>query len=112
MKLTHTAGLLRSGMIYLGASTLLYGFGLTAQAQTQSQAQKDAAPAVDPDAIIEDIVVTAERRSEGLQNVPIAITALSGDTLQDAGVSGVAELVQLTPSLQFGERFGNVFIAV
>jgi iron complex outermembrane receptor protein len=105
MKLTRTAG-----WLYLGASTLLYG--LTAQAQAQSQTQQDAAPTVDADSIIEDIVVTAERRSEGLQNVPIAITAISGDTLQEAGVTSVGELVQLTPSLQFGERFGNVFIAV
>lgn len=108
MKQARTVAVLRSSMFYLGASTLLYGFGLTAHAQTQ----KNSAPVADSDAIIEDIVVTAERRSEGLQNVPIAITALSGDTLQEAGVSSVGELVQLTPSLQFGERFGNVFIAV
>jgi len=112
MKLTRTAGLLRSGMICLGASSLFHGFGLTAQAQAQNQAQQDGAASANPDVIIEDIVVTAERRSEGLQNVPIAITALSGETLQDAGVTSVGELVQLTPSLQFGERFGNVFIAV
>lgn len=102
MKLTRTVGLL----------ALLYGLGGTAQAQTPSPDPKKPAPAADSDAIIEDIVVTAERRSEGLQNVPIAITALSGDTLQEAGVGSVGELVQLTPSLQFGERFGNVFIAV
>jgi len=114
MKLIRTAGWFRSSMICLGASSLLHGFGLTAQAQTQDPArrQPDSAPIADKDVIIEDIVVTAERRSEGLQNVPIAITALSGDTLQDAGVTSVGELVQLTPSLQFGERFGNVFIAV
>lgn len=103
MKLTRTAG-----WLYLGASTLF--LGLTAQAQTQTQ--KDATPTVDTDTIIEDIVVTAERRSEGLRNVPIAITAIAGDTLEEAGVTSVGELVQLTPSLQFGERFGNVFIAV
>lgn len=112
MKLKRTAGLVRSSMLCLGASTLFYGFTAQAQAQAQSQAQKDAAPTVDTDTIIEDIVVTAERRSEGLQNVPIAITAIAGDTLEEAGVTSVGELVQLTPSLQFGERFGNVFIAV
>lgn len=94
-------------ILSLGASTLLYGLGLTAQAQEEPAQSADTETA-----IIEDIVVTAQRRSEGLQNVPIAITALSGDTLQEAGVSSVGELVQLTPSLQFGERFGNVFIAV
>ncbi|MDY6948457.1 MAG: TonB-dependent receptor [Pseudomonadota bacterium] len=113
MKLNRTGAVLRGGLLYLGAATLCHGFGLTAEAQAQSQAQKDAAAGTDADTtIIEDIVVTAERRSEGLQNVPIAITAVSGDTLQDAGVRSVGELVQLTPSLQFGERFGNVFIAV
>ncbi len=111
MKSTRTAaGMLRGHMICLGASSLLGGFGLTAQAQTQGQ--EDAAPSTAADAIIEDIVVTAQRRSEGLQNVPIAITALSGETLEEAGVTSVGELVQVTPSLQFGERFGNVFIAV
>ncbi|WP_161965826.1 TonB-dependent receptor [Steroidobacter cummioxidans] len=112
MKLNRTAKL-RGKMLYLGASTLLYGFGLTAQVQAQSQTREEPARSADRDTtIIEDIVVTAERRSEGLQNVPIAITAISGDTLQEAGVSSVGELVQLAPSLQFGERFGNVFIAV
>ncbi|WP_175597228.1 TonB-dependent receptor [Peristeroidobacter soli] len=108
MKLNRTAKL-RGRMLYLGASTLICGFGLSAEAQTQNQDETRRAPT---ETVIEDIVVTAERRSEGLQNVPIAITAISGDTLQEAGVTSVGELVQLTPSLQFGERFGNVFIAV
>jgi iron complex outermembrane recepter protein len=99
MKINHTAR-----WMYLGASTLFYGFGLTTEARAQSTDTETT--------ILEDVVVTAERRSEGLQNVPIAITALTGNTLEEAGVNSVGELVQLTPSLQFGERFGNVFIAV
>src|SRR5262245_39531481 len=93
----------------LAASMIFCALGSTAAAQTQNQTQPSAA---DTDTTIEDIVVTAERRSEGMQNVPIPITAISGDTLQEAGVTSVGELVQLAPSLQFGERFGNVFIAV
>lgn len=111
MKLNRTAKL-RGKMLYLGASTLFCGFGLTAEAQAQTREREDAPKSAATETIIEDVVVTAERRSEGLQNVPIAITAISGDTLQEAGVTSVGELVQLTPSLQFGERFGNVFIAV
>ena len=99
MKLNRTARSLRSSVLCLGATTLFYGSGVTAQAQQD-------------DTVIEDVVVTAQRRSEGLQNVPIAITAVSGDTVQQAGVTSVGELVQIAPSLQFGERFGNVFIAV
>ena len=61
---------------------------------------------------IADIIVTAERRPEGLQNVPIAITALSGNTLDKAGVKTVGDLTQLAPSLQFGQRSTNNFIAL
>lgn len=61
---------------------------------------------------LEEIVVTAEKRAEGLQNIPIAITAVTGETLERAGVNEVGDLVQLAPSLQFGTRSTNVFIAM
>jgi iron complex outermembrane receptor protein len=61
---------------------------------------------------IADIIVTAEKHPEGLQNVPIAITAVSGSTLEKAGVKTVGDLTQLAPSLQFGQRSTNNFIAL
>src|SRR5579875_1166223 len=60
----------------------------------------------------QEIVVTAEKRPEGLQNVPIAITAVSGQTLEKAGIVQVGDLTQLVPSLQFGTRSTNIFIAL
>lgn len=61
---------------------------------------------------IDEIIVTAEKRSEGIQNIPIPITAVTGETLRRAGVNDVGDLVQLSPSLQFGTRSTNVFIAM
>src|SRR5512133_884847 len=61
---------------------------------------------------LETVVVTAEKRAESASTVPIAITAITGDTLQEAGIKAVGDLVQLTPSLQFGQRSGNTFIAI
>lgn len=61
---------------------------------------------------VEELVVTAEKRAEGLQNVSNAITAVSGATLERASVKEVGDLTQLTPSLQFGTRSTNVFIAI
>lgn len=61
---------------------------------------------------VEEVVVTAEKRAEGLQNVSNAITAVSGATLARASVREVGDLTQLTPSLQFGTRSTNVFIAI
>ncbi|WP_417450608.1 TonB-dependent receptor [Kordiimonas sp.] len=114
MKLNRNAQFFRTRLLVLGASTLLYS-GLQANSAlaqaTPAEEGRDNTTAVE--AIeIEDIIVTAQKRREGLQNTPIAITALSGQTLEKAGIDSVGGLVQVTPSLQFGERFGNIFIAL
>jgi len=46
-----------------------------------------------------EIIVTAEKRAENLQTVPIAITAISGDALQASGVRSTVELGLVTPGL-------------
>ncbi len=47
-----------------------------------------------------DIVVTAQRRSERLVDVPIAVTAVSGVALQESGVTNTAQLGQVVPGLR------------
>jgi iron complex outermembrane recepter protein len=46
-----------------------------------------------------DIVVTARRREESLNDVPLAITAISGDQLNGAGAQNLRDVAQLTPGL-------------
>lgn len=48
-----------------------------------------------------DIVVTAQKRSERLNDIPISITAASGDMLSQRGVTDTADLVKLVPGLNF-----------
>ncbi|WP_313534585.1 TonB-dependent receptor [Sphingomonas sp.] len=48
-----------------------------------------------------DIVVTARRREERVQDVPVAISVLSGATLAEAGAFNVARIQQSQPALQF-----------
>ena len=48
---------------------------------------------------LEEVVVTARRRSESLQSVPIAVTALSGDELSLRGAADISELAQSVPSV-------------
>jgi len=50
---------------------------------------------------VADIVVTANRRAENLQEVPISIAAFSDETLKTQGVVNVVDLPQLTPGLGF-----------
>ena len=60
---------------------------------------------------IQDIVVTAQRRSENLQHAPIAVSAVSGEALAQAGVSRPTELTSVIPSLQVTQAAGpyNLF---
>jgi iron complex outermembrane receptor protein len=53
------------------------------------------------DAPAEEIVVTARRRAEDVQDVPLAISVLAGDQIDSTGSFNVARLQQLAPSLQF-----------
>ena len=91
--------------ILLSASTMiLVGAwstpGLTEEAATaQGQAQSQQAEGHG----LEEIVVTAQRRSENLQNVPIAVTVLSADALAEKGVDTVSLLATTVPGLTYAE---------
>ena len=59
---------------------------------------------------IEEIIVTAEKREESILDVPMSMTALSGDKLEALGLTNVFDLEQQVPGLQFGddnEQKGN-----
>ncbi|HVU21428.1 MAG TPA: TonB-dependent receptor [Rhizomicrobium sp.] len=51
---------------------------------------------------IETVVVTAQKRVENVQKVPIAISAVEGNSLDKMGVTGFKELQSAVPSLRFG----------
>lgn len=70
-----------------------------AAAQTQTQARAPDAPNGG------EIVVTAQRRSEIARDVPLSITAQSGEQLQKAGVTDSRDLTALTPGLKM-DRVG------
>lgn len=53
----------------------------------------------DTDSTIDEIVVTAQKRAENLQRVPIVITAVSGEQLSTAGVTSLQTLPTLAPGL-------------
>ena len=63
----------------------------------------EEAPATDAEASgqLGDIVVTAQKRSENLQQVPIAITAFTTEALAEKQIFNVADIAQYTPNLNF-----------
>lgn len=56
--------------------------------------------------LLEEVVVTARRREESSQDVPIAITAFSGDKLDAFGIESAQQLDRVTPGLVFGSVVG------
>src|ERR1700675_4577290 len=48
---------------------------------------------------IQEIIVTAQRRTENIQNVPIAIQALTGETLTQLNVTNFDDLVKYLPNV-------------
>ncbi len=52
---------------------------------------------------IDEIVVTAEKREESILDVPVSMTAFSGDKLEELGLTNVFDLEQQVPGLQFGD---------
>jgi iron complex outermembrane recepter protein len=67
-----------------------------------------AAPASADDAGgLQEIVVTAQRREESAQNVPIAMSVLPGESLADKFINNVNDLQNAVPSLQVEPAFGS-----
>jgi iron complex outermembrane receptor protein len=57
------------------------------------------APQPQSDTSIEEIVVTAQRRRENLQDVPITVQAFSAQTLESSGVTNTADLARVVPGM-------------
>jgi len=76
---------------YSGAASL------AVMAQAPACAQESAETGAGP---MEDIVVTARRREERLQDVPVAVTAIGGEALEQRAIRETEDLRYAVPSLQ------------
>jgi outer membrane receptor protein involved in Fe transport len=85
MRLTN---LLRTTASAAVVGACAFGFAGAASAQEQAGPQT-----------IDDIIVTAQKREQNLQDVPIVVTSLSQETLQNAGVRDIKDLQILTPGM-------------
>jgi len=93
----------------LSGATLLL-LGQTALAASDSPADKRETVATEPvrlaqnetAAPIETVIVTAEKRSADVQKVPIAVSAIDGNSLESQSIIGFKELGSRVPSLRFG----------
>jgi iron complex outermembrane recepter protein len=81
-------------------------FQLAAAGSLRAQQDSADAGSAAPNEIGE-IVVTAQRRAQSISDVPLAITALDGSTLEKEGISNSAQLAAAVPNLQISSPYGN-----
>ncbi len=62
-----------------------------------------AIPALAETFALEEIVVTAQKRAQDMQDVPIAVTAMNADLIKQAGISNVSGIAARTPGFSMGE---------
>lgn len=80
--------------------------GLVA-AQTTSQGTDDGL-------MLEEVTVTAQRRAERLQDVPVAVTAFTAAEIEARGIGSTRDILPMTPNVTYDESFtvGNSFVSV
>jgi outer membrane receptor protein involved in Fe transport len=62
-----------------------------------------SAYAQDQGAVLEEIIVTAQKRAQSLQDVPISVSVIAGDKIQEAGIDNLDDLALYVPNLSKGE---------
>lgn len=73
-----------------------------APAQTVADAPSQDAATSERDGGLEEIIVTARRRVESAQDIPVAITAISGEALRRMDITNLEKVAAMTPQLQVG----------
>ena len=58
-------------------------------------------PALAQEAVLEEIIVTARKREENLIDIPVAITAISGETVENYGLNDLQDVARIVPGLTF-----------
>jgi outer membrane receptor protein involved in Fe transport len=95
MKLSHPVSL----VLVFAATFMLFPVPLSAQ-------ESDAAAEVKVGKL-EEVVVTARKREENLQEVPVAVTAFTADTLRDFRINNAEDVAAYTPGFSFIRSFGR-----
>jgi outer membrane receptor protein involved in Fe transport len=95
-------GFLKNGVSAIGLAAIGLGASGAALAQnTAATSENPATSAADAEAASGDIVVTAQRRAERLQDVPLAVTALGGADLKEQGARDIQDIARTVPGLVF-----------
>jgi iron complex outermembrane receptor protein len=95
-------------LLALGGSLAAISFAMPAMAQQEAAPAAAAADnAADESGVSNDIVVTARKREESAQDVPVALNVASEADLQNRSVVNITDIQQQTPALRFSQAALN-----
>ena len=70
---------------------------LVVSSNTFAQEDKSSETA-NQNSTVEEVIVTATKRAENLQNVPVAVTVFNPQVIQEAGINDLSDIARMTPS--------------
>ncbi len=76
-------------------------FAMTPLAAAVVAAMSPVAPALAQDTGLDEIVVTAQKRTQNLQDVPVSIQVLGNEQLEDLNINGFSDYMQFLPNISF-----------
>jgi iron complex outermembrane recepter protein len=86
--------------------------GVLAQTSALLSGTDSKAPAKADSGGLEEVIVSAQRREEKLQNVPTSITAISAKDLEQQGITTITGIANVVPGLQVGGSDTHSFFAI
>mgnify|MGYP003627085032 CR=1 FL=1 len=95
----------KRSLVVTSLATLALSTGMvTAHAQETEPA--------DAEAVMGTVIVTATKRGENLQEIPISVSAVSANDLKERGLGNVEDLATLVPNLNWGEHAGTSLVTI
>ncbi len=104
----HVSVAFRCAMVTVAALSPIVASGQSVPSATPTAANGATNRIAKTTSAPTEVIVTAQRRSERLRDVPVTVTALSGAQLQQANVQSLTDISKLTPGLRFDYQGPNV----
>lgn len=112
--LLHYAAYKRSSSLAVLVTAVGGLFAVQPAAAQTSPNSPDATPpatAQNPEGL-QEIIVTAEKRSTNLQRTPISVTAVTGEAIRDRQIRDLRDVQTIVPNFKFGDAEGNADISI
>ena len=90
--------------LMLGGALVVGAFAAGAHAQTRPTTAAAAASVT----TIEELVVTAEKREQNLQEVPVAVTAFTANKREIVGIDSIQDMTNFTPGLSYNSSTDRI----